>query len=109
MLYQIKLNPAKWVANHHIAPHLSKYPKDCLKGATLANRKLPLKALTKRLVKMPLVSSQACEVKTTQNECGRSSGAALQGVAWSRILLYSRWLTKNIDIVIERVRMERLN
>jgi hypothetical protein len=84
ILYQIKLNPAKWTANHYTAPHLSKYPKGCLKGATLANRKLPLKPLTKRLVKMLLVSSQACGVKTTQNECGRNSGAALRGVVWSR-------------------------
>jgi hypothetical protein len=85
ILSQIKLNPAKWAANHYIVPHLSKVPKGCLKGATLANRKLPRKALTKRLVKMLLVSSRACEVKTTQNEYGRSSGAALQGVVWSKI------------------------
>jgi hypothetical protein len=65
---------------------------------------VPLSEMTRHLVRMRLASSPACEVTSIQKSCGQNLDAPPQRAAWSKILLFCRWLTKRNEVVTDRLR-----
>jgi hypothetical protein len=70
------------------------------------NDQVPLDEPTRHLVRMRLASSPACEVTSFQKWYGQNLDATPQRAAWSRTLLFCRWLTKDNEVVTDRLRME---